>query len=408
MDTLRFTTAGSVDDGKSTLIGRLLYDSHVLLEDQLHAITSADDKKINLAFVTDGLKAEREQGITIDVAYRYFNTAKRKFIVIDAPGHERYTRNMITGASQARAMLLMVDAQNGLVEQTKRHAVIASLMGIESMIVCVNKMDLVDYHQRVYDDIVTGCKALAETLRIKQTCFIPISALNGDNVVVRSTNMNWYDGPSLLDLLENISVDDNANERPLRLSVQHLINRNNHQAVSGFVWSGTLNVGDNVKILPAGADAKVISMDSMNGPVSFVTAMRGVTLQLSDRNVRRGDLLVPHNNLPDLTDEFDVTCCWLHENPLRMDVLYVLRIGTLECNCTVIALWSRLDIHTMKQQDIGDDVRTNDIVRMRIKTSSIVALDNYYRSRYTGSMILIDVNTGETLAAAVYGESNDR
>ena len=395
MDMLRIMTAGSVDDGKSTLIGRLLYDSHVLLEDQLNAVTHDDN--VNLAFVTDGLKAEREQGITIDVAYRYFSTAKRKFILADAPGHVQYTRNMVTAATASDVMLLMIDAQNGLVEQTKRHLVIASVFGIDAVIVCVNKMDLVEFREDVFNEIVSSVKSFVSGLRFRHLAFVPISALRGDNVVHKAEQTKWYAGLPLLDLLGNVS-SFNRTSMPLRVSVQNVVRFESYRGVGAFVWSGNLKVGDRLKAMPQNIVVAVTAIDAMNGGLVESGARRSCTLQLSDfSNIERGSLLVPIADDVKSEIRFEAICCWLHNNPLA-EKSYLLRVGTLEAACKVTAS-KIINVHNGEEEAAAGNVDLNDIARVAIQTSTPVPVENYYANRFTGSAILIDVASGETVAA---------
>lgn len=404
---LRFITAGSVDDGKSTLIGRLLYDSKSLFEDQLAHIESASKRSgngnINLALLTDGLKAEREQGITIDVAYRYFSTAKRKFIIADTPGHVQYTRNMITGASMAQLALILVDARKGLVEQTRRHSFIASLLGLNSIVVCINKMDLVGFDQKVYEQIKSDYTAFAKTLRCKNIYFIPISALLGDNIVTKSENMRWYNEGSLLALLETVDVDNDLSTKPSRFGVQNTVRAaNDYRGYAGMVWSGSFKVGDKVTVEPHAIQTEIASIDTMNGTLEQATAMQSVCIRLKDEiDAGRGSTLVKTSELPTVSNEIDLTCCWLSEKPMQDNARFILRAGLAECRCAVTEISSRVDINTMQEAPVTDAVKTNDIVRLRIHASAPVVFDNYYDNRFTGSMILIDETTNDTVAAGI-------
>ncbi len=345
MELLRLSTAGSVDDGKSTLIGRLLYDSKSIFEDQLEAIESASQKRgeeyVNLALLTDGLRAEREQGITIDVAYRYFSTPKRKFIIADTPGHIQYTRNMVTGASTANLAIILVDARKGIVEQTHRHSYIASLLQIPHIVVCINKMDLVDWDENIFNKIVHDYKAFASKLDIKDVHFLPISALAGDNVVNRSENMPWYQGPTLMYLLETIHIGSDLNHIDARFPVQYVIRpmKNEYHDFRGYagrIAGGVFRVGDKIKAIPSGFTSKIKSIVTKEGDLQEAFAPQSVTITLEDEiDISRGDMIVRENNVPHIEQEFDAMLCWMNENKMTPRGKYILRHTSKECKCIV-------------------------------------------------------------------------
>lgn len=411
MELLRFSTAGSVDDGKSTLIGRLLYDSKSIFQDQMDAIEAASAKRgeeyVNLALLTDGLRAEREQGITIDVAYRYFSTPKRKFIIADTPGHIQYTRNMVTGASTANLAIILVDARKGIIEQTYRHSYIASLLQIPHIMVCVNKMDLVDWDEKTFNRIVQEYKAFASKLDIKDVHFLPISALAGDNVVNRSTNMNWYQGPTLMYLLETIHIGSDLNHIDARFPVQYVIRpmKNEYHDFRGYagrIAGGVFRVGDKVKALPSGFSSKIKSIVTMDGDLQEAFAPQSVTITLEDEiDISRGDMLVRENNMPQVEQEFDVMLCWMNEKKLVPRGKYILRHTSRECKCIVKETKYKLNINTL--QRITDDLELglNDIGRVTIRTTVPLFFDSYRKNRITGSIILVDETTNETVAAGM-------
>ncbi len=411
MELLRFSTAGSVDDGKSTLIGRLLYDSKSIFQDQMDAIEAASAKRgeeyVNLALLTDGLRAEREQGITIDVAYRYFSTPKRKFIIADTPGHIQYTRNMVTGASTANLAIILVDARKGIIEQTYRHSYIASLLQIPHIIVCINKMDLVDWDEKTYNKIVQEYKAFASKLDIKDVHFIPISALAGDNVVNRSENMDWYKGPTLLYLLETIHIGSDINHIDARFPVQYVVRpmKNDYHDFRGYagrIAGGVFRVGDKVKALPSGFSSKIKSIVTMDGDLQEAFAPQSVTITLEDEiDISRGDMIVRENNVPTVEQEFDVMLCWMNEKKMVSRGKYILRHTSRECKCIIKEAKYKLNINTL--QRITDDVEIglNDIGRVTIRTTVPLFFDSYRKNRITGSIILIDEATNETIAAGM-------
>ncbi|MBL4561212.1 MAG: sulfate adenylyltransferase subunit CysN [Labilibaculum sp.] len=412
MELLRFTTAGSVDDGKSTLIGRLLYDSKAIFEDQMEAIEISSkkrgDEEVDLALLTDGLRAEREQGITIDVAYRYFATPKRKFIIADTPGHIQYTRNMVTGASTANAALILVDARNGVIEQTLRHSYIANLLQIPHIIVCINKMDLVDYSQETYDKIKADYqKMVVDKLNIKDVRFIPISAKLGDNVVDASTNMDWYSGSPLLDLLENIKIVDDRNHGDARLPVQYVIRPqsdkyHDYRGYAGRVASGVFRPGDKVKVLPSGIETSIKSIDSFDGEQEVAFTPQSVTVSLSDDiDLSRGDMIVDANNVPNVGREFKAMLCWMNERAMMPRGKYTIKHTTNETRCMIGDIHFKVNIDTLNEDTDDKLVGLNDIACVSFKAAKPLFFDSYKKNRLTGSFILIDEGTNETVAAGM-------
>ena len=408
---LRFTTAGSVDDGKSTLIGRLLYDSKSIFEDQLDAIKSRSQLKgeheVDLAMFTDGLKDEREQGITIDVAYRYFTTPKRKFIIADTPGHIQYTRNMVTGASTANAALLLIDARNGVVEQTRRHSYIASLLQIPHVIVCVNKMDLVDYSEDRFNEIIQDYKAIASKMTIKDVRFIPISALEGDNVVHRSKNMDWYQGAPLLHTLETLHIGSDVNKIDARFPVQTVIRPQSKEFVdyrgyAGSIQSGRFKVNDEVTILPSGFTSRIKSINrgSENIEETFAPMAIAITLE-DDIDISRGDMIVRKNNQPEKTQEIDAMMCWLGNEPYQPRTKFIVQHTTNEQTAMIKDVVYKVDIETLNRVEDDKQIGMNDIVRVQIKTAGPLMMDEFSRNRQTGSFILVNPNTNETVAAGM-------
>jgi sulfate adenylyltransferase subunit 1 len=408
---LRFTTAGSVDDGKSTLIGRLLYDAKSVFEDQLEAIrqtsTRMGDAEVNLALLTDGLKAEREQGITIDVAYRYFATPHRKFIIADTPGHIQYTRNMVTGASTANVAIILVDARKGILEQTHRHAFIASLLQIPHLVVCINKMDLVDYDEAVYENIKQAFEAFTYKLDVKDVHFIPISALKGDNIVTRSENMPWYGGTTLLYYLENVHIGSDHNYIDARFPIQTVIRPYNddfhdYRGYAGRVASGVFKTGDEVVLLPSGFKTRIRQIDTFDGPVAEAYPPMSVSIRLEeDFDLSRGDMLVREMNQPQVTQDLDIMVCWFNEKPLQLNGKYALRHTTQELRCVVRDIRYKLDINTLHRNMDDREIRMNDIARIAIRTTRPLFTDRYSRNRVTGSLILIDEHSNETVGAAM-------
>ena len=411
MDLLRFTTAGSVDDGKSTLIGRLLYDSKSIFEDQLEAIETASQKKgeenINLALLTDGLRAEREQGITIDVAYRYFATPNRKFIIADTPGHIQYTRNMVTGASTANLAIILVDARNGIVEQTKRHSFIASLLGIPHIVYCINKMDLVDYNQKEYEKLKTDLVGFSSKLKTKDVRFIPISALNGDNVVNRSTNMNWYEGSTLLHTLENIHIASDHNHIDCRFPIQNVIRPqkteyHDYRGYAGRIAGGVFKKGDKVTILPSGFKSTIKSIDTFSGEISEAFAPMSITMCLEDDiDISRGDMIVRENNQPNTSQDIELMVCWMDEKPLQSKGKYVIKHTSKEVRCMVKNIQYKMDINTLHRLESEATIGANDIARISIRTTQPLLFDSYSTNRNTGSVIIIDEGTNNTVGAGM-------
>ncbi|MCB0471945.1 MAG: GTP-binding protein [Chitinophagaceae bacterium] len=408
---LRFTTAGSVDDGKSTLIGRLLYDSKSIFEDQLASVENSSKKKghdhLDLAMFTDGLREEREQGITIDVAYRYFTTPKRKFIIADTPGHIQYTRNMVTGASTANAAIILIDARHGITEQTRRHSFIASLLQISHIIVCVNKMDLVDYDEKVYNKIVTAYEQVSSKLIVKDIQFIPISALNGDNVVVRSEKMAWYQGRPLLNTLEVLHISSDTNKIDARFPVQVVIRPQregyiDYRGYAGRVASGTIRKGDAVTILPSGFTSKVKSIDTFSGELDIAYAPMSVSITIEDDiDISRGDMIVRSNNLPEVKQEFDVMLCWLNNKASKPRAKYtIMHAGNTQKAIIKNKLY-KIDINSMERFSDESEFNMNDIGRVTLRTTQPLMLDTYRDNRVTGSIILIDEGTNETVAAGM-------
>lgn len=411
MELLRFTTAGSVDDGKSTLIGRLLYDSKSIFEDQYETIKKTSEKRgeetVNLALLTDGLKSEREQGITIDVAYRYFSTPKRKFIIADTPGHIQYTRNMVTGASTANVALVLIDARNGVMEQTRRHAIIASLLQIPHVVVCVNKMDLVDYSEEAYEAIKDEFSSWASKLDVKDVHFIPISALNGDNVVDKSKNMDWYGGTTLMYYLENVHIGSDHNLIDVRFPVQHVIRPYNdkyhdYRGYSGRVAGGVIKKGDKVTILPSGFTSKIAKIDTFDGELKEAHAPMSVTLLLEDDiDISRGDMIVRENNQPEVSQDIEIMISWFHDKPLQLRGKYTLMHTTKEARCVIKDIQYKLDINTLHRNLEDKTVKMNDIARVTLRTTKPLFADPYRRNRITGSLILIDEGTNETVGAGM-------
>ncbi|MCK6618190.1 MAG: GTP-binding protein [Cyclobacteriaceae bacterium] len=408
---LRFTTAGSVDDGKSTLIGRLLYDSKSIFEDQLEAVQASSSKKgfdyVDLSLLTDGLCSEREQGITIDVAYRYFATPKRKFIIADTPGHIQYTRNMVTGASTANLALILIDARKGLIEQTHRHSFIASLLKIPHIIVCVNKMDLVNFDEVVFEKIVQDYKAFSSKLEVSDIQFVPISALHGDNVVNRSEKMNWYQGATLLHMLENAHIESDYNHIDARFPVQYVIrpHTTEHQDFRGYagrVAGGIFRNGDEVLILPSGFTSRIKSIQSGSHLVNEAFAPMSVVITLENElDISRGDMLCKPNNQPQLNQDVDLMLCWMNQRPVNINSKFVVRHTTLETRGILKEIQYKLDINTLQRMENVDKLVMNDIARVRIRTAKAIAFDSYRKNRITGSVILVDEGTNETVAAGM-------
>tara|TARA_B100000963_G_scaffold31041_1_gene22988 strand:+ start:322 stop:1581 length:1260 start_codon:yes stop_codon:yes gene_type:complete len=408
---LRFTTAGSVDDGKSTLIGRLLYDSKSIFQDQIDAVEESSKNKgfdyIDLSLLTDGLKSEREQGITIDVAYRYFATPKRKFIIADTPGHIQYTRNMVTGASTANLAIILIDARKGMQEQTHRHAFIASLLRIPHAIVCVNKMDLVNFDEKIYDNIVSEFKAFSSKLDIKDIQFIPISALDGDNVVNRSTNMEWYEGSTLMYHLENVHISSDYNHLDCRFPVQtvirpHTLEHQDYRGFAGRIDGGIFKPGDKVKILPSGFTSTIKKIDLNGIAVEEAFTPMSVNITLDDEiDISRGDMIVRENNVPEVSQDLEVLVTWMSQNPLQPRTKVVVKHTTRECIAMIKEIIYKVDINTLHRIENINFVEMNDIARVSIRTSKPLFYDTYKKNRQTGSLIIIDEQTNETIGAAM-------
>lgn len=412
MDLLRFTTAGSVDDGKSTLIGRLLYDSKNTFEDQIEAVESFSkrrgDEHMDLALLTDGLRAEREQGITIDVAYRYFATPQRKFIIADTPGHIQYTRNMVTGASTANLAIILIDARKGVIEQTCRHSFIANLLRIQHVVIAVNKMDMVEYSEARYQEIVSQFKAFASRLdNFVDVTFIPISALHGDNVVDKSNNMPWYQGPTLLYHLENVYVGTTENHVEARFPVQTVIRPqsdayHDFRGYAGRIAGGVFKPGDNIVVLPSGFQSKIKAIHTADGELSEAFSPLSVSLLLEDEiDISRGDMIVKTNNQPTTGQDIEAMICWFSERPLAQRGKFVVRHATREAKAILKDVRYKVNINTLHK--IEDDLtfNMNDIGRITLRTSTPLIYDSYSKNRTTGSFILIDENTNETVAAGM-------
>ncbi len=412
MDLLRFSTAGSVDDGKSTLIGRLLYDSKSIFEDQLEAVEESSRKRgddyVNLALLTDGLKAEREQGITIDVAYRYFATPKRKFIIADTPGHIQYTRNMVTGASTSNLSIILIDARKGVIEQTKRHSFIANLLRIQHLVVAINKMDLVDFSEETYNQIVADYQSLASRLgNIIDITFIPISALNGDNVVDKSTNMPWYQGPCLLYHLEHVYIGGEENHVDARFPVQWVVRPmsdewHDFRGYAGRVAGGVFKPGDKVTVLPSGFQSTIKAIHSTEGERSEAFAPQSVCITLTDEiDISRGDMLVKENNQPSVSQDLDAMVCWFSQKPMPPKAKLILRHTTHETKVIIQEVKYLVDINTLHKVEGVNSLQMNEIGRISLRSATPIIFDSYKTNRNTGSFILIDPGTNETLGAGM-------
>ncbi|MEU5946968.1 GTP-binding protein [Micromonospora sp. NPDC047465] len=416
MDLLRFATAGSVDDGKSTLIGRLLYDTKSLFTDQLAAVEAVSaargDEYTNLALLTDGLRAEREQGITIDVAYRYFATPRRKFIIADTPGHIQYTRNMVTGASTADLALILVDARKGLVEQSRRHAFLCSLLRVPHLVLCVNKMDLVDYSQEVFERIADEFTAFAAKLDAPDLTVVPISALKGDNIVSRSENMLWYEGPSLLHHLERVHIASDRNLVDVRFPVQYVIRPQSttvtdYRGYAGQVASGVLKPGDEVMVLPSGFTSRISAVETADGPVAEAFPPMSVTVRLEDEiDISRGDMICRPNNAPAVAQDIEAMVCWMDETrPLQVGGKYAVKHTTRSARAIVRGLHYRLDINSLHRDDSAGELRLNEIGRVRLRTTVPLLADEYRRNRTTGGFVIIDETTNRTVGAGMIVEA---
>jgi bifunctional enzyme CysN/CysC len=411
MELLRFATAGSVDDGKSTLIGRLLYDSKAIFEDQLEAVERVSrgrgDEYTDLALLTDGLRAEREQGITIDVAYRYFATPRRKFIIADTPGHIQYTRNMVTGNSTADLTLVLVDARKGIVEQTRRHAFLASLLRVPHVLLCVNKMDLIGYDQDIFDEIRTEFRAFASRLELSDLTFIPISALNGDNVVQRSANMPWYEGASLLHYLEEVYISSDRNLIDPRMPVQWVVrpkasNLHDYRGYAGQVSGGVFRAGDEVMVLPSGLTTTVAGIDTFDGPVDEAFPPMSVIVRLAeDLDVSRGDMICRPQNRPAMGQDIDAMVCWMTERPLREGDFVALKHTTRWVRAVIRDIHYRLDVNTLHRDESATSLGLNDVGRISLRVTQPLFFDSYRRNRLTGSFVLAPEDTNVTAGAGM-------
>jgi sulfate adenylyltransferase subunit 1 len=411
MDILRFITAGSVDDGKSTLIGRLLYDSKSIMIDQLEAIEkqtkNRDDGEIDLALLTDGLRAEREQGITIDVAYKYFSTPKRKFIIADAPGHIQYTRNMVTGASNSDLAIILIDARHGVVEQTRRHSIIASLLNIPRVIVAVNKMDLVNFSQDVYNNILIDYAAVAQTLGLKNVTYIPISALNGDNIVESSTHFRWYDGKPLLQILEEVPIYNDINLTDARFPVQYVIRPqtealHDYRGYAGKIVSGIYRKGDAITIQPSGISSTIAAIEVGGVEVTEAFAPQSAVLHLADDvDVSRGDLITLTDNAPQVSNELEVLLCWMDSKPLQVGSKYQLQINSRLVRAVVKEVQYKVNVNSLLQEAAPEKVQLNDIIKATIKTAAPIPYDSYQHLRVNGGAILIDETSHVTVGACM-------
>lgn len=411
MELLRFTTAGSVDDGKSTLIGRLLYDSKAIFEDQLEALERASlnrgEEQINLSLLTDGLRAEREQGITIDVAYRYFATPRRKFIIADTPGHIQYTRNMVTGASTANAALILIDARNGVVEQTIRHCFIASLLQIPHVIVCINKMDLVDYSEQVFEKIQNDFRQISVKLELHDATFIPISALKGDNVVDESCNMPWYKGNTLMHFLETVEIRNDSNFNDPRFPVQYVIRPNSdeyhdYRGYAGRVAGGVFRPGEKVTVLPSGFKSVIKTIDFMKEQLKEAFPPQSVTITLEDDiDISRGDMIVKEDNMPHEGQDITAMICWLNERPMRPGAKYWIKHTTREARCIISQVNYKIDINRVEKNITDKQIGLNEIAEVSLRTTQPLFYDSYRKNRITGSLILIDEGTNETVCAGM-------
>ncbi|WP_053970759.1 sulfate adenylyltransferase subunit CysN [Mangrovimonas sp. ST2L15] len=408
---LRFTTAGSVDDGKSTLIGRLLYDSKSIFEDQLEAIENTSKKKghegVDLALFTDGLRDEREQGITIDVAYRYFTTPKRKFIIADTPGHIQYTRNMVTGASTANAAIILVDARHGVIEQTRRHSFIASLLQIPHVIVCINKMDLVDFQEDAYQKVIEQFEEFSSKMMVKDVRFIPISALLGDNVVNRSEHMDWYQGAPLLHTLETMHISSDINKVDARFPVQTVLRPQqgefrDYRGYAGRVASGVFRPGDEVTVMPSGFTSKIRSIDTFDSAVNEAFAPMSVSITLEDDiDISRGDMIVRSNNKPEASQDIEVMLCWLNNSPAKPRAKYTVKHTSNDQKAMIKEVVYKIDINTLERKEDDKELTMNDICKVKLRTTQPLMVDSYRENRTTGSIILVDDATNETVAAGM-------
>lgn len=412
MELLKFFTAGNVDDGKSTLIGRLLYDSGSISTDIIETLTrqskiKAQNADIDLALLTDGLRAERAQGITIDVAYKYFTTARRKFIIADTPGHIQYTRNMFTGASNANLAIILVDARNGITEQTRRHTIISAILGIPKIVVCVNKLDLVNYSENVFNEIVTDFKVFSHALNIANVSFIPLSALTGENVVKKSNNLQWYEGPALLELLETVPVRASVNEAP-RFQVQYVIRPQtkgfeDYRGYAGSVLSGKFKKGDKIVVLPAGIETEILKIEKHHSEIETATAGDPVVIHLKDDiDISRGSTFVSATHLPSFQKELNAIICWMDNDGLQPGQKLILQQNSFQTKAVIKHVESKIDIHTFSEKENDGSVKLNDLFRATLKTAENVSYDRYSLNRSSGAFILINENTNNTVAAGVF------
>jgi len=411
MDILKFITAGSVDDGKSTLIGRLLYDSKSIMTDHLDTLAkqskNREEGEIDLALLTDGLRAEREQGITIDVAYRYFSTPKRKFIIADAPGHVQYTRNMITGASNVSLIIILIDARNGIIEQTRRHSIIASLLKIPKVVVAINKMDMAGFSEAVFNSIKNEYKIIAEQLNLGDVTYIPISALRGDNIVAPSQNMTWHKEKPLLQYLEETEAAEESNSCLRRFQVQYVIRPqtdvlHDYRGYAGQIRSGNYSVGDSVLVLPSGQKSTIKSLEAGGAEVRSAHAPQSIVMQLEDDiDVSRGDTIVREENKPAVSAEVDVILCWMDEQPLETGKKYILQHHQQLVRCAVKSIAYKIDVNTLTHQEVTGAVHLNEIVRAKLKLASPIVYDSYSTLRSTGSAIMIDETSNHTASAVL-------
>ncbi|SEN05821.1 sulfate adenylyltransferase subunit 1 [Chryseobacterium taichungense] len=411
MDILRFITAGSVDDGKSTLIGRLLYDSKNILIDQLEALEKQSKNKnengIDLAILTDGLRAEREQGITIDVAYRYFSTPKRKFIIADAPGHIQYTRNMITGASNSQLIIILIDARQGVIEQTRRHSIIASLLKMRNVVVAINKMDLVEYSQEVFNDIKAQYELVANKLGLDNVNYFPISAFHGDNIVSESENMVWYQGPTLLDFLENVEVDHKKDFESPRFQVQYVIRPqtdelHDYRGYAGEVISGAYKKGDEITVMPQNIQTRISKLETGGKEVNVVFANQPAVIHVEDDiDISRGDFLVKSEDLPKIENEIEAVVCWLDKKELNEGNKYFIQHKSKLLKALVKEIEYKIDVNTLEKIPVTESIRLNEVVKVRLKTASPLVFDSFEESKATGNAILVDETSNSTVGAVM-------
>lgn len=411
MDILRFITAGSVDDGKSTLIGRLLYDSKNILIDQLEALEKQSKNKnengIDLAILTDGLRAEREQGITIDVAYRYFSTPKRKFIIADAPGHIQYTRNMITGASNSQLIVILIDARQGVIEQTRRHSIIASLLKMKNVVVAINKMDLVDYSEEVFNDIKAQYELVAKKLKLENVNYFPISAFHGDNIVSKSEKTDWYNGETLLDFLENVEINGNQENENPRFQVQYVIRPqtdelHDYRGYAGEVISGIYKKGDEITVLPQNTQTKISKIETGGKETDFVFTNQPAVIHVEDDiDISRGDFLVKTNQQPKVENEFEAVVCWLDKKELNEGNKYFIQHKSKTLKAIIKEIEYKIDVNTLEQTPITESIKLNEVVKLRLKTASPLVFDSFEESKSTGNAILIDETSNSTVGAVM-------